>query len=108
VSLGMNDLMPCGTDAARKRHRAKAQLCLACEPDIERMGWCRSCESRVPAVGELLQPHQVQRREGVAPCPGAGQRVFFPKPVDVPLWVTPQPGRHHRVVALASLPRGAA
>jgi hypothetical protein len=104
----MNDLAPCGTDAARKRHRAKAHLCLTCEPDIERTLTCRQCRARVTAIGEVIQPHAIDRFGVTMPCPGEGVRVAFPAPVQVPIWVRPPNLGVRRVIALPSLPAGAA
>lgn len=109
MSLGPNDLAPCGTRSARKRHAAHGQLCLACEPDLERFVYCRMCRQSVRVVGEVVQPHPAYAgRTDVVPCGGAGRRVPFPKPVDVPIWVVPSGLNRRRVVALASIGSGAA
>lgn len=105
MTLGPNDLEPCGTRSARKRHLAHGQLCLECDPDVERIVSCRRCKQRVTAVGEIVQPHSMV--SGV-PCAGSGRQVLFPKPVDVPVWPVPSGLHRRRVVALASIPAGAA
>jgi hypothetical protein len=78
----MNDLEACGTSTAMRRHSARAELCVECEPDVEWLHRCPHCFDRVPVKGTTIQPHD---REGTdVPCTGAGHRV--PPP---PLTVRP-------------------
>jgi hypothetical protein len=108
MSLGMNDREPCPSRGRLKHHLAHGELCPRCMPDVERTVYCRECRTRVPAVGEFVQPHPIDRFGVTMPCPGEGVRVAFPPPVQVPIWVRPPNLGVRRVIALPSLPAGAA
>jgi DNA-binding XRE family transcriptional regulator len=69
VKLGPNDLVPCPSRSARKRHAALGQLCPICEPEIERPGLCPVCKDRISVIGDRYDDHSVD--SGVW-CPGSG------------------------------------
>jgi DNA-binding XRE family transcriptional regulator len=71
---GPNDVLPCGTDSARRRHLAKAELCPVCEPADAPAGRrvaCPGCGERVPAVDGAIAGHGVRIVRG-------GQRITTP------------------------------
>lgn len=69
VKLGPNELVPCPSDSARKRHAAHGELCPVCEPDIERPGLCPVCRDRVPVIGDRYEDHAIDAGQW---CPGSG------------------------------------
>lgn len=71
LQLGPNDLVPCPSRSARKRHLAKAELCPICDPQIERPGACPVCHDPVSVLGDRYQPHDREGVEGER-CPGSG------------------------------------
>lgn len=69
VKLGPNDLLPCPSPSARKRHAAHGELCPVCEPEIERPGQCPVCNDRISVIGDRYADHSVDAGEW---CPGSG------------------------------------
>jgi hypothetical protein len=103
---GPNELLPCGTDSARRRHAAHGQLCLTCEPDAEWATRCPSCWRTAPIAGLVVQPHLMGGRgfnTTRQPCPGAGRLVDAPPLVDRPVW---QPGEPRLGVVRVLAPAG--
>lgn len=77
VSLHPNALLPCGTDSARRRHLAKAELCVICEPELQRRAVCPSCGQRVAVLGVFFEVHDVDDL-GVE-CRKSGRYAGLPK-----------------------------
>lgn len=65
---GPNSLLPCGTPSARRRHAAHGELCLRCEPTIERPGVCPVCKDRITVLGDRYERHEIDTGER---CPGS-------------------------------------
>jgi hypothetical protein len=112
MSPGPNDLLPCATDGARRRHAAHGETCLTCEPDAEWMTCCPSCWRSAPIAGRVVQEHTIGGRGSLGvqrPCPGEGRLVDPPVVAGRPIWVPGEP-RMAIVQALRSLriPEGAA
>lgn len=55
---GPNDVLPCGTDSARRRHLAHAFICPTCEPDADREQRCPACRARVLVSGGRFVVHK--------------------------------------------------
>lgn len=84
MSLAMNAIQPCGTDARRRTHWAYGELCLRCEPDEEWTARCPVCLSRVTARGGVLLRHEVDslwpHGAKAVECPGTGEKAEPPAP----------------------------
>lgn len=77
MSYGPNDLVPCPSESARRRHLARGEICVACEPDAERTTVCPGCRERVTVKGAYYLPHDVEGT-GVE-CPKSGRLAVVPK-----------------------------
>ena len=99
MSLGPNDLLPCGTDARRRDHAAHGRICLVCEPDAEWSAVCPICRGRVRVVGGVIAEHPL---DDLIACPGGGTRVQVPQPAEpAPARTFGVQARRCRTVALA-------
>jgi hypothetical protein len=78
---GPNDVLPCGTESALRRHQAHGRICPVCQPEEPWFARCPLCLNTVTAVGVVVQGHRVSGRgfgfAGFA-CPGEGVTVPFP------------------------------
>jgi len=88
TALGPNDLQACPSLGRLKSHRAHGITCFECEPDLRQDVRCPLCLDMVPAVGAVIEPHDVEGRGRGFPgfeCPGSGAVVELPVPVEQPL-----------------------
>lgn len=77
VRPGPNALLPCGSDSARRRHLSRAELCVVCEPDLERSAVCPDCAQRVTVRGVFYEQHDVEGT-GVD-CLRSGRLAVLPR-----------------------------
>jgi hypothetical protein len=75
MSLGMNAVEVCPSEARRRHHASHSELCLVCEPLVEWASRCPLCLDWVTVIGMAVQPHEIEgrgRKIASFDCPGSG------------------------------------